>query len=86
MASVDWVVDHQDCAASSGSYTIRIRYRDENNEVQDLEVEETWQRDDNSPVVGHGDYLIGDNADLVNVRSRSMRCQCAAPVQETNDQ
>ena len=76
VAAVDATVSNPDCGASSGEYTMLVRFRDESNELQSLEYPETWQRDDDLAVETHRDYFIGDNVDLVSVRSRKMRCIC----------
>lgn len=84
VASVSGKIENEDCPASSGSYTISIRFRDGDGVVHDLDVEETWQRDDDQPVEFAREYEIGRNADLVRVRVRRMKCLCA-DIQATND-
>ena len=44
VARVDSTLTNADCAASGGDYTIRVRFRDENNELQSLEYPEIWRR------------------------------------------
>lgn len=76
VAVVDSTLSNGDCGASSGAYTILVRYRDESNELQSLEYPVTWQRDDDQAVETHNEYFIGDNVDLVTVRSRKLQCIC----------
>lgn len=78
VARVDSKLTNTDCAASSGDYTIRVRFRDENNELRSLEYPETWRRDDDQPIELSKDYVIGENVDLVSVRSRKLQCICDA--------
>ena len=76
VAVVDSTIDNTECDASSGDYTMLVRFRDENNEIQSLEYPETWSRDDDKAVESRKEYFIGDNVDLVTVRSRKLRCVC----------
>ena len=76
VAVVDSTLSNADCAASSGEYTLLVRFRDENNEMQTLEYPETWHRDDDQEIELRKEYFIGENVDLVTVRSRKLRCIC----------
>ena len=78
VAEVDTTLNNTDCAASGGAYTILVRLRDENNELQSLEYPETWRRDDDQSIELRKDYFIGENVDLVSVRSRKLQCICDA--------
>jgi hypothetical protein len=73
-------LDTPDCAAASGTYTIAVRYRDEAGEVHNVESEESWGRSDDQPVHFAGEYEIGENVDLIRVRVRKVRCECATPI------
>ena len=81
VAVVDSTLSNTECGASSGDYVVLVRFRDENNEMQTLQYSETWQRDDDQAVASHNEYLIGENVDLVTVRSRKLHCICD-PVEE----
>ena len=81
-AVVDVVLENPDCAASSGSYTVAVRVRDDNNKSQTLSFDETWQRDDDQSLETRQDYFIGDNVDLVNVRVRKLKCACSGLADE----
>ncbi len=76
VAAVESTLSNPDCGASSGDYTMLVRYRDENNEMQSLEYPETWRRDDDQDIESRKEYFIGDDVDLVTVRSRKLRCIC----------
>jgi len=76
VAVVNSTLSNTDCDASSGDYTVLVRFKDENNERQSLEYPETWQRDDNKAIESRKEYFIGDNVDLVTVTSRKLRCVC----------
>ena len=69
-------LDNEQCAASSGSYTLAIRYRDADGNLQNKEVAETWERADAAPVEQAKDYFIADDVDIVRVRTRKLRCKC----------
>ena len=78
IAETEGTIHTADCAAASGVYTIAARYRDENGEIHSVETEETWARTDDQPVHFSARLTIGDNVDLVRVRARKIRCECAA--------
>jgi hypothetical protein len=78
-AEVTGVIENEDCGASGGEYTIQARLRDENGETKTLDFSETWQRQDAAPVRFTTEYPIGDNVELVRMRSRGLSCECADP-------
>lgn len=82
LANVHSVVEIADCTAASGSLTIAVRVRDGSGESKSLEFVEPWQRADQQDVTVAADYLIGDNAELLNVRVRDVSCTCADPAEE----
>lgn len=75
-AHVVSTLKNEQCAASSGSYVLRIRYRPDEGEMGDLEFEETWSRDDEADVVVEKDYYVGENLDIRRVSSAKLRCTC----------
>lgn len=82
-ASVEGVIENEDCGASGGEYTIQARVRDETGETKTLDFPESWQRDDDQPVSFSAEYPIGTNVELVRIRSRGLRCECAEPLAES---
>jgi hypothetical protein len=76
-AHVKSVLTNEDCAASSGEYTLQVRFRDSRNEVLNIDYTETWERADASPVVNATDYYMGEDVDLIRVRSRKLKCVCS---------
>lgn len=84
VAEVDTTLNNPDCAASGGDYTIRVRFRDENNELQSLEYPESWRREDDQPIEQRKEYFIGENVDLVSVRSSNLQCRCDAAEEEVD--
>jgi hypothetical protein len=79
---VEGVIENKDCAASDGEYKLLVRVRDETGEVKTLDFLESWSRMDDQPVKFGGDYPIGNNVDLVSVRTAQVRCTCAdAPTE-----
>lgn len=76
IASVSGTISNNDCAASSGTYTVTARIRGANGEIRDLEFEGEWARDDDRPVRFAAEYPIGANVDLLRVRPSGLRCIC----------
>ncbi|HEX5049810.1 MAG TPA: hypothetical protein VFX89_22040 [Gammaproteobacteria bacterium] len=78
VAQLRGTLENRTCAASTGEYSVGVRIKDANGEIKTLEFREQWQRTDDQPVSIAGDYPIGENVDLVSVRTRSLRCSCTA--------
>jgi hypothetical protein len=76
LAKVESTIQIEGCTAASGKYTIAARIRDQAGETQTLEFEETFQRADDQSMTVERDYPIGENVELVNVRTRAVRCEC----------
>ncbi|MGV3592001.1 MAG: hypothetical protein ACO1PZ_09955 [Gammaproteobacteria bacterium] len=81
IARVEGLIENETCAASEGSFTVSIRTSNDDFEQTTREYHETWQRDDDQPVAFSRDYEIGDNVDLIRVRSSKSMCKCSAPAQ-----
>jgi len=77
IAAVTGEITNEQCGASSGTYTMNVRYRDQEGELQELDFDESWQREDDQTVKFKREYRIGKNVDLIRVRTRRMRCVCA---------
>jgi hypothetical protein len=63
---------------SSGTFDVVARVKDESGETKPIEFAEKWQREGAGDAPFTGDYPIGENVDLVNVRVRNLKCTCAA--------
>ena len=74
---VETVLDNDRCAASGGSYTLQVRCRGGDGEVRTAEFEERWERSDAEPITLGKDYYVAENIDVMRVRSRRLRCECA---------
>jgi len=90
-ASVSGQINNEDCAASSGEYTINVRIRDSEGQLVDLNFDETWQREDDQSIAFKRQYTIGQNVDLMRVRTRKLKCVCAEiqgkdEIQDKNQQ
>ena len=83
-AHVETRLENPACAASSGSYTLEIRYRDAQGEVNSKEYSEDWERSDANTVVLVKDYFVAENVDIIRVRSRKLRCTCATTAAESD--
>jgi len=77
LAHVEGTIESADCAACSGDYTLVVRIRDASGETRTLEFSESWRRADEAPVKFTADYPIGDDVDLLGVRSKGLHCVCA---------
>lgn len=75
-AHVKSTLKNDQCAASSGSYVLRIRYRPQEGEMDGVEYEETWSRDDDADVIVEKDYFVGKDLDIRRVSSAKLRCTC----------
>jgi hypothetical protein len=82
VVNVEGTIENKDCGASQGEYKLAVRIRDENRELKTLEFFESWQRLDSEPVRFEGVHSIGENVDLVSVRSIQLSCTCTATPAE----
>jgi hypothetical protein len=73
---VEGTIENKDCGASGGDYNVVVSVRNENRELKTLEFREWWQRQDDQPVKFTRTYPIGENVDLVRVRSAQLQCTC----------
>lgn len=77
VARVEGTIGNETCPASSGSFTVSLRTSNDDFEQTTLDFHETWQRDDGENVSFSRDYDIGDNVDLIRVRTSKSMCKCA---------
>jgi hypothetical protein len=77
IARVEGTIQVTGCPVASGTYTIAARVRNEAGETTMLEFQETFASPDNKSFPFKAEYPIGENVELVNVRTRSVRCSCA---------
>ena len=84
-AHVESTLTNEDCGASSGSYVIQVRYRGADRQTQSKDFAESWVRTDTAPVEIEKDYYIADDVDIIRVRSRKLRCNCATEATKSND-
>jgi len=82
---VDMTLENTDCAASGGSYTVAVKFRDGNRELQTVEFEETWQREDDQSLQSRQEYYMGENVDLINARVKRPKCVCVPIPTEGTD-
>ncbi len=70
---------NKDCAASSGSYTLRMLTMNENGETHMHAFSESWSREDDAPVESVKYFDMEGDVDLLRVRVRTSRktaCIC----------
>jgi hypothetical protein len=75
-AHVKSTLSNEECGASSGDYTVRVKYKDSAGASQLVEFEEAWIRSDDADVVSEKDYPLGDDMDIVRVQSIKLSCHC----------
>ena len=66
-------------AGSAGTFDVVALVKDKSGATKPIEFHEMWQRDDPGDAPFAGNFAIGDNVELVNVRIRNLKCTCAAP-------
>lgn len=82
IAHVAGSIENTTCAASGGEYVLAATIRDAKGETTTLEFPQVWARADDQSVKLAHDLPIGPNVDLVNVRTRRVRCTCTEPPAE----
>lgn len=66
----------------TGGFTVHVRYRHDNGEMLAAEFAEIWSRQADQPVRLSRLHPIGDEVDLIQVRSRGLNCTCGAEAAE----
>ena len=74
-------IEVEGCAAAAGEFTLAVRVKGDDGPREPLEFKQPWQRTDAADVTLSADYPIGENVELVSVRTRDLRCTCADPPQ-----
>lgn len=77
IARVQGQIENTTCAASAGSFVVSLRTSNDAFEQATVDHQETWQRTDDQPVTFSRDYEIGDDVDLIRVRTSKSMCKCA---------
>ena len=75
-AHVKTTLSNEECDASFGNYIVRIRYKDAQGEIDQVEFEETWIRNGDADVTSEKDYFVGDDIDIVRINTRRLSCSC----------
>ena len=76
---VESELSNDTCGASSGSLVMRVSYRGDDGETVSADFPETWQRNNDAPVLIERDYYLAEDIDVLRVRTRKLRCVCATP-------
>jgi hypothetical protein len=80
VARTDGTITVRNCStASTGTYDVVVRVKDEKGEISSLEFSNKWQRSEGPEVKFAADYPIGKDVDLVTVRVRDLHCTCGDP-------
>ena len=86
-AEVETRIHTDDCGAASGGYVVNITVRgDDDKEPRILRFEESWERSDDGPVETLRRYPIGDDVDLLRLKSRKLSCECADTTEPSAEQ
>src|SRR5690349_7862882 len=64
-------------AGSTGTFDVVALVKDKSGASKPIEFHEMWQRAEPGDAPFAGDYPIGDDVELVNVRIRNLKCTCA---------
>ena len=75
-ARYNGTIENEDCGVAEGSYTISVRFRDEDGHLQTIEEKRTWQSNNGQPHIFEDETYIGENVDLIRVRPRKVQCIC----------
>ncbi|MFT4629161.1 MAG: hypothetical protein ACI9WC_000281 [Arenicella sp.] len=67
-AIVEAEIDHTNCAASNGKYTVGLKIQDAAGEIHSKKYKEVWSRADAQAINVKHSYQIGDNMDLLRAR------------------
>jgi hypothetical protein len=79
IANVEGTIENTMCAASSGDYELAVSVSDgSGGDPKVLEFIEKWQRSDDQSIKFSANYPIGENVELLRVRSRKVHCTCTA--------
>jgi len=84
-AQVDATIENEDCAASSGEYTVRLKIRNQDSDIQLIENVESWARNDDKPIETQTVYDIGHDVDLIRVSTAKLTCTCSKPDEDADD-
>ena len=76
------VIENETCAASGGDYTVDVLIRADSGEVSTLSFEESWSRDDGDDVGVESEYPVGENVEVLRVRTRRVSCRCVSAPEE----
>lgn len=78
-AQVETSVHTEECGAAEGNFVVSLTVRgDGDDEPRVLNFEETWERSDDIPVESMQRYPIGDDVDLLRVKTRKLSCKCTS--------
>ncbi|MEM1261002.1 MAG: hypothetical protein AAGH76_01265 [Pseudomonadota bacterium] len=76
IARVNAKLTDTQCEIESASYTLVINISDNDYNVSSVSHALEWSADGDADFPGSGDFSIGADVDLVNVRARQFKCRC----------
>ena len=79
VAQVKSTLQNDECAASWGSYVLRVHYLPDEGQRSTIEFEETWVRDNDNDVVTEKDYYIGEDLEIRRISAARLHCECTRP-------
>lgn len=67
-AKVEASIDHSDCGASNGKYTVSLKTQDEAGEIHTKKYQEVWSRTDADEITVKHNYQMTENSELLKAR------------------
>ena len=81
-AHVETSIENKSCIVGAGSLEISATIRDENSNTSTLAFPKQWQQNGDTKLEFVDDYPIGENVELLRVRSSKIKCDCSKSIPE----
>ena len=82
LARVETSIENKSCIVGAGSLEINATVRDENGNTATLAFPEQWQQNGDTKMEFVRDYPIGENVELLRVRSSKIKCDCSQSIND----
>ncbi len=67
-AKVEAMIDHSQCGASNGKYTVNLKVQDSAGEVHTTKYKEVWSRKDDQAITAKHTYPLMESHELLKAR------------------
>ena len=81
-ARVETSIENNSCVVGTGSLEISATIREEDGNTSTLAFPQQWQQNGETKLEFVGDYPIGENVELLRVRSSKIKCDCSQSIVE----